>query len=156
VTANVIVRGRPFQPGVSGNPGGRPKSLGTLRALARTHAAQAIAELARLAVHARSETARIAAIRELLDRAYGKPTQFLATDNDIVPEHLSAAEIRAEIVAQFQTAFPEYRLLKVIPARAEARPGRRQTLRRQPNATLIGTAKEPELTDLALSNDERT
>jgi hypothetical protein len=113
-------------------------------------------ELARLAVHARSETARIAAIRELLDRAYGKPTQFLATDNDIVPEHLSAAEIRAEIVAQFQTAFPEYRLLKVIPARAEARPGRRQTLRRQPNATLIGTAKEPELTDLALSNDERT
>jgi hypothetical protein len=37
-------------------------------------------------MHARSETARIAAIRELLDRAYGKPTQFLATDNDTIPE----------------------------------------------------------------------
>jgi hypothetical protein len=154
VTANVIVRGRPFQPGVSGNPGGRPKSLGTLRALARTHAAQAIAELARLAVHARSETARIAAIRELLDRAYGKPTQFLATDNDIVPEHLSAAEIRAEIVAQFQTAFPEYRLLKVVPAPSDARPRRRQTLKNRPNATLIGIANEAEPTNLALADDE--
>ena len=35
----------------------------------------AIAELARLAVKAKSETARIAAIRELLDRGYGRPRQ---------------------------------------------------------------------------------
>jgi len=143
VTASVVVRGRPFQPGQSGNPGGRPRARGTLRALARTHAAEAIAELARLAMHARSETARIAAIRELLDRAYGKPTQFLATDNDIVPEDLSVAEMRAEIVAQFQTAFPEYRLLKVVPAPGNARPGRRQTLKNAPTATLIGTASDP-------------
>jgi hypothetical protein len=129
MTAGAVVRGRPFQPGVSGNPGGRPKTLGTLRALARAHAAEAIAELARLAVHARSESARIAAIREILDRAYGKPTQFLATDNDILPADLSAAEIRAEIVAQFQAAFPEYRLLKVIPAPGEGRARRRQTPR---------------------------
>jgi hypothetical protein len=52
----------------SGNPGGRPKVLGEVQELARQHAASAIAELARLAVKARSETARIAAIRELLDR----------------------------------------------------------------------------------------
>ena len=45
------LRGRPFQPGVSGNPGGRPKSLTPLRELARAHAAAAIEELARLAVH---------------------------------------------------------------------------------------------------------
>jgi hypothetical protein len=126
----------------------------SLRALARTHAAQAIAELARLAMHARSETARIAAIRELLDRAYGKPTQFLATDDDIVPEYLTAAELRAEIVAQFQAAFPEYRLLKVVPAPSEARPRRRQTLTNECGVTLIGTANEPELTNLALPDDE--
>ena len=156
VTASATVRGRPFQPGVSGNPGGRPKSLGTLRALARAHAAEAITELARLAMHARSETARIAAIRELLDRAYGKPTQFLATDNDILPADLSAAGIRAEIIAQFQAAFPEYRLLKVVPAPGEARPGRRQSLTNQSNGTLVGTAKEPELANLASFDDERT
>jgi hypothetical protein len=49
--------------------------------LARQHAPAAIAELARLAVKAKSETARIAACRELLDRGYGKPRQGL----DITP-----------------------------------------------------------------------
>jgi hypothetical protein len=100
-----------------------------------------------LAVHARSETARIAAIREVLDRAYGKPTQFLAADDDVVPANLSAAELRADIVAQFQQAFPEYRLLKIIPARGEARPRRRQTLRDETNTTLISTVEhQPKLT----------
>ena len=139
MSASATVRGRPFQPGVSGNPGDRPRFLGTLRLLARAHAAEAIAELARLAVHAKNEAARIAAIRELLDRGYGKPTQFLAADDDVVPANLSAAELRAELVAQFQQAFPEYRLLKLIPARNEARPRRRQAIRNEPNPTLIGT-----------------
>jgi hypothetical protein len=39
------------------------------------HAPSAIAELARLASKAKSETARIAAIRELLDRGYGRSRQ---------------------------------------------------------------------------------
>jgi hypothetical protein len=143
MTTSAIVRGRPFQPGVSGNPGGRPKTLGTLRALARTHAAEAIAELARLAIHARSETARIAAIRELLDRAYGKPTQFLAADNDTIPEDLSAADLRAEIVAQFEQAFPEYRVLNVVPSPNQRPAKRRQTLTNGPPAALIGSAAAP-------------
>jgi hypothetical protein len=132
VSASAVVRGRPFQPGQSGNPGGRPRSLGTLRLLARAHAAEALAELARLAVHAKSETARVAAIRELLDRGYGKPTQFLATDDDVVPANLSAAELRAELVAQFQQACPEYRLLKIIPAPGEAVPGVARHLETKP------------------------
>jgi uncharacterized protein DUF5681 len=155
VSASALVRGRPFQPGVSGNPGGRPRSLVTLRLLARSHAAEALAELARLAVHAKSETARVSAIRELLDRAYGKPTQFLAADNDVLPENLSAAELRAELVAQFQQACPEYRLIKVIPAENKAGIRRRQTLGSGPNATLIGTAPGPKLTSPALTDDER-
>jgi hypothetical protein len=36
-----------------------------------------IVELVRLALKAKSETARIAAIRELLDRAYGRPRQAM-------------------------------------------------------------------------------
>ena len=75
-------RGRPFKPGQSGNPGGRPRVIGELHDLARAHAPDAIKELARLAKNAKSETARIAAIRELLDRAYGKATQFVAAEND--------------------------------------------------------------------------
>jgi len=70
--------GRPFQKGKSGNPGGRARVLAELRDLARSHAPAAIEELARLAIKARSETARIAAIRELLDRGLGKSTQLIA------------------------------------------------------------------------------
>ena len=69
-----------FKAGVSGNPGGRPKAVEEIRELARAHCPGAIAELARLAVEAKSESARIAAIRELLDRGYGKATQPLADE----------------------------------------------------------------------------
>ena len=66
-----------FRKGQSGNPGGRPKVLGEVQELARQYAPQAIVELARLAVKAKNENARIAAIRELLDRGYGRPRQVM-------------------------------------------------------------------------------
>jgi hypothetical protein len=66
-----------FRKGQSGNPGGRPKVLGDVQEMARQHAPRIIVELARLALKAKSETARIAAIRELLDRGYGKPRQAM-------------------------------------------------------------------------------
>jgi hypothetical protein len=112
--------GRPFVKGQSGNPGGRPRIVGELRDLARVHAPAAIQELARLALKAKSETARIAAIRELLDRGFGKPTQFVAADNEPALDDLNLDELRAELLAEVQRIFPEYRLvpakrLKVIP-----------------------------------------
>ena len=74
------MRGRPFREGISGNPGGRPKVLSEVRELARAHGAGAIAELARLALKAKSEAVRVAACRELLDRGYGKPEQHASVD----------------------------------------------------------------------------
>jgi hypothetical protein len=105
------LRGRPFEPGRSGNPGGRPRIAGELRDLARTHAPGAITELGRLAVKAKSETARIAAIRELLDRAYGKPTQYLAADNEVVRSDKSEEELRVQLFARFERIFPEYEMV---------------------------------------------
>jgi|SRR5207245_4315903 hypothetical protein len=61
-----------FKPGQSGNPGGRPKVVAEVQELARQHAPAAITELARLATKAKNESTRVAAIRELLDRGYGK------------------------------------------------------------------------------------
>ena len=87
-----------FPKGKSGNPGGRPKVLGEVQALARQYAPTAIVELARLALKAKNETARIAAIRELLDRGYGRsrqameitapagdPLQLLLEELDVLP-----------------------------------------------------------------------
>jgi uncharacterized protein DUF5681 len=66
-----------FPKGQSGNPGGRPKVLADVQELARQYAPVAIVELARLALKAKNENARIAAIRELLDRGYGRSRQSM-------------------------------------------------------------------------------
>ena len=53
-----------FRKGQSGNPGGRPKALGEVQELARQYAPKAIVELARLALKAKNETVRIAAMAD--------------------------------------------------------------------------------------------
>ena len=51
------------------------KATAELKDLARQYTLPALQELARLAIQAESEQARVAAIKELLDRGYGKATQ---------------------------------------------------------------------------------
>jgi hypothetical protein len=66
--------GRPFTKGVSGNPGGRPRELADVKALAREHTTEAIETLVTLMREGRTDTARAAAASELLSRAWGKAT----------------------------------------------------------------------------------
>ena len=65
-----------FQPGRSGNPGGRPKALKDVEAAARAHTEDAIKTLASISNNTQApEAARVAAANSLLDRAWGKPKQ---------------------------------------------------------------------------------
>ena len=109
------MRGRPFKKGESGNAGGRPKVIAELRALARAHAPDAIKELARLAIKAKSEATRVAAIRELLDRGYGKAGQAPVTENEVDPTDLTAEELRRELLAEFAALFPDLRIVTSKP-----------------------------------------
>jgi len=81
------VIGRPFAKGASGNPQGRPKAALDITKLARQYGPAGVEMLAELAgltpgKVAEPDTARIAAIKELLDRGFGKATQVIAGDVD--------------------------------------------------------------------------
>ncbi|MBR0560060.1 DUF5681 domain-containing protein [Neokomagataea anthophila] len=66
--------GRPFKKGQSGNPGGLPKNMREVIALARSHTTTAIEALAEIAGNKTApESARVSAANSLLDRAWGKP-----------------------------------------------------------------------------------
>jgi hypothetical protein len=63
-----------FKPGVSGNPGGRPKVVGELRSLAREHTKAALEALVEIVGSKKAPpAARVAAANAILDRGYGRP-----------------------------------------------------------------------------------
>lgn len=77
-----------FQPGQSGNPNGRPaKALNAIE-LAKRYAPPAMIKLAELAglvpgvEPAMFESTRLAACKEILDRALGRPAQTVLGDAD--------------------------------------------------------------------------
>jgi hypothetical protein len=65
-----------FMKGQSANPGGRPKTVALIRALAQAQTEANVQALVSIRDDAIApHAARVAAARELLDRAYGRPTQ---------------------------------------------------------------------------------
>ena len=82
-----------FKPGQSGNPGGRPKALGELQALAREYAGASIEALAAALRH-KDPRVKMVAAGMLLDRGYGKPAQTLVVNrsplDDVDPATLAA------------------------------------------------------------------
>ena len=66
-----------------GRQAGTPnKATSELREAAQAYTADALKELARLAKHAKSEPARVAACRELLDRGHGRAPQGITLGDE--------------------------------------------------------------------------
>lgn len=80
--------GRPFQPGQSGNPGGRPKESGEIRDLARQYSEEALQTLVNIMRKADKDTVRIVAAQIIIERGCGKPL----TAAEIAEEDRKASE----------------------------------------------------------------
>lgn len=72
----------PFKPGQSGNPGGKPRELASIQALARKHDRAAVEKLAHLMEHAESQKDQASCAIALLDRGHGRPAQFSTGDEN--------------------------------------------------------------------------
>jgi hypothetical protein len=98
------VVGRPFAPGRSGNPGGRPKAALDVQALAREHTTAAIRALSEAL---RDPKLKVAAAQALLDRGWGKPTVQINAQSEATVLHLIAAQaIGDQLVAEIGEARP--------------------------------------------------
>jgi hypothetical protein len=77
---------------VAGTPN---KVTAELREAAQAYTAAALEELARLATHAKSEAARVAACRELLDRAHGRAPQGITLAGGVETRPLTVSWLDA-------------------------------------------------------------
>lgn len=99
-TASKRGAGKPFKPGQSGNPGGRPKKDERLRRIedmAKEHSEEALAALLDEAKNGKGAP-RVAAATSLLDRAWGTPVkrQESGEPGDFDPQGMSDEELEAE------------------------------------------------------------
>jgi hypothetical protein len=111
-------KGRPFQKGISGNPGGRPKVLGDVQELARQKP-EAITTLANIMNDEKAPSAaRVAAANALLDRGYGKPTQPISqTLTKIDPSSITDEELAAIESSGSVTRYELRRTMALPPSR---------------------------------------
>jgi hypothetical protein len=92
---NVSNKGQ-FKPGQSGNPGGRPKAIVDVAAAARDFTLEGIEILKAIARREdATDTARTSAVKELLDRAWGKAPQTLDLRKQLNLDEMTDAELAA-------------------------------------------------------------
>jgi hypothetical protein len=101
------LRGRPFRPGHSGNPGGRPRGFAEIAELARSYAPAAIELLATIMnAEDMPPAARVGAANALLDRGFGKPSSAVAIGGDPDGEPIKVQDLTPEDRAEaFTRAF---------------------------------------------------
>ena len=89
-------RGKPFEKGTSGNPGGRPRVPKHVRDLARSHTEEALATLVTIMRDENEKgSPRARAAEAILDRAWGTPGSMSPTGVEGTP--IQVDDPRAEL-----------------------------------------------------------
>lgn len=95
-----------FLPGISGNPGGRPKMAPEVRIMLDELTTDAVCALA-LALRGDDQRLRFLAAQEVLNRTLGRPHQSTAVE---ITQHKSMTELHLEALkahnAQYLNALP--------------------------------------------------
>lgn len=84
--SKLMPRGKPFQPGKTGNPGGRPKKTEeerTLEALCKEKTPQALDTILYIMGQGEQERARLAAAQYIIDRGWGKAKESVELSGNI-------------------------------------------------------------------------
>ena len=85
-----------FQPGFSGNPGGRPKDEFKVAELARSYTVEAVETLVDLMRHSKDDRVRGTASQALLDRGWGKAKVEVAVSGG--QSYIEALQAAAEVI----------------------------------------------------------
>jgi hypothetical protein len=92
-------RGRPFPPGTSGNPKGRAKENEDVKAAAREYTVESIERLA-FWMRSNDPRASVMAADRLLDRGWGRPSQDVKLQAELLPGLADVVrQARARVVA---------------------------------------------------------
>jgi HEAT repeat protein len=112
-----------FQPGKSGNPGGRPKKDERIRAaeeLAKEHTEDAMNALIEIALDkAAPARARVTAAEVILDRGWGKPVERHEVGTPGEFDHLSEEEMLRRLAAEEETLAAIEKARKPAPKKAK-------------------------------------
>lgn len=87
------VKGKPFKPGQSGNPGGRPKTLQEVKDAFRLHTVTALNTLVSIVEHSEKDSDRVRAAECILNRAWGTPEQSVAVSGSMASMAIDTSKL---------------------------------------------------------------
>jgi hypothetical protein len=107
-------------------------------AVAQQHASLAIETLARVLIYGTSESAKITACKEILDRGYGKPAVEIGGDAAMLPFMMAPdAKAAKSVSSEIRDQARKYAAVAVAALRKIAQDGQSETARAQASKALL-------------------
>lgn len=123
MSAGRLANLRPFEPGKSGNPGGRTSEVAKALAFCQSKSEAAMRGLWAIAEGSKDERVKLVAYDKILDRALGKPKEIKADDSAGIQKRLELKTILSVLNDDELAALQSlYGKLRRMQAQADAAP----------------------------------